>query len=103
VLEAGQVQAACQNEDEARVEKIRMKQQQMGRTNGFVLGFLVGRTAAKAPTRGELGMGQALVAKWTVQIDRQQERTTQDKLNSVRIKPTIATLIQCYIMAIVSG
>jgi hypothetical protein len=43
------------------------------------------------------------VAKQMVEIDRQQERMAWDKLNSVRIKPTIATLIQCYNMVIVSG
>ena len=70
-------------------------------------GFLVGRTTAKAPT-GPEGVrngpdASRFVAKRTVQIDRQQERMARDKLNSVRIKPTIATLIQRYNTAIVSG
>jgi hypothetical protein len=43
------------------------------------------------------------VAKRMVQIDRQRERTTRDKLNSVCIKLTIAMLIQRYNTMIVSG
>ena len=63
-------------------------------------GFLVGRTAAKG--RQDLrGVGNGpgasrFVAKWTVQIDRQRERTARDMVNNIRIKPTIATLIQHY-------
>ena len=56
--------------------------------------------------RGELGNGRGasrFVGKWTLQIDRQRERTTWDKLNSIRIKLTIATLIPQFNTAIVSG
>jgi hypothetical protein len=48
VLEAGQVEATGQNEDEATDGKNEGEATTGGRTNGFVLRFLVGRTAVKA-------------------------------------------------------
>ena len=55
--------------------------------------------------RGELGMDRVVLgffSKWTVQIDQQREQTARDKVNSIHIKPAIATLIQRYNTAIVS-
>jgi hypothetical protein len=52
-----------QNEDEAWVERMRMKQQRVGRTNGFVLGFFSWSNCHQGAdrTRGELGTGWALL------------------------------------------
>ena len=84
-----------------------MKQQRVGRINGFVLGVLVGRTTAKVLIGPEGSWEWArrfqVCCQTDGQIDRQRERMAQDKLNSVRIKPTIATLIQPYNTAIISG
>jgi hypothetical protein len=79
-----------------RVGRMKMKQQWVGRTNEFVLGFFSWSNHRQGTnrTRGELGMGPAsrFVVKRTVQIDRQREQTSRDNLTSVRIKLTIATL-----------
>jgi hypothetical protein len=81
--------------------------QRVGRTNRLLLGFFSWSNRSQGADRGqgELGDGpddSRFVAKWTVQIDRQRERTVQDKLNSIHIKPTIVALIQCYNMVIIS-
>jgi hypothetical protein len=58
VLEVEQVHAMGQ-----RVERMRMKQQRVGRTNGFVLGFFSwsNRRQGTDSTQGELGTGRALL------------------------------------------
>ena len=86
---------------------MKMKQW-VGRTNGFVLEFFSGSNSRQCADKAEgtWGTDQAVLgffSKRTVQIDRQRERTARDKVNSIRIKPTIATLIQCYNMGIVSS
>jgi hypothetical protein len=56
--------------------------------------------------RGELGNERGaskFVGKRTLQIDQQRERTAWDKLNSICVKPTIATLVPQFNTAIVSG
>jgi hypothetical protein len=85
---------------------MKMKQR-VGRTNRFLLGFFSWLNHSQGIDRGqgELGDGpddSRFVAKWTVQIDQQQERMVQDKLNNIHIKPTICALIQCYNMVIIS-
>ena len=89
------------------VGRMKMKQQ-VGRTNGFILGFFLLVEPPPRHQQDPRGVGNGLgasrfVAKRTVQIDRQQERLARDKLNCVRIKPTIATLIQRYNTMIVSS
>jgi hypothetical protein len=79
------------------VGRMKMKQRE-GRTNGFVLGFFSGSNSRQCTNRAEGSWGMAQVvlgffSKWTVQIDRQRERTARDKRNNIRIKLTIATLI----------
>jgi len=82
--------------------------QGVGRTKRFVLGFFSWSNCRQGANwgRGELGNGpnsSRFLAKRTIQIDWRRERTAWDKLNSIRVKPTIATLIQCYNTVIVSG
>ena len=63
MLEAGQVQATSQNEDEELVGRMKMKQQHVERTNGFVLGFFSwsNRRQGTDRARGELGTGRLLL------------------------------------------
>ena len=89
------------------VGRMKMKQR-VGRTNGFILRFFSGSNSRQCADRakGSWGTDRAVLgffSKQTVQIDRQREWTARDKVNSIRIKPTIATLIQHYNMAIVSS
>jgi hypothetical protein len=89
------------------VGRMNMKQQ-VGRTNGFVLGFFSWSNNHQCANRAKGSWGMAWVvlgffSKWTVQINQQRERTARDKINGSRIKLTIATLIQRYNMAIVSS
>jgi hypothetical protein len=70
-------------------------------------GFLVGPTTANVPS-GPRGVGERpsssrFFSKRTVQIHWQREQMTQDKINNIRIKPTIATLIQRYNAAIINS
>ena len=63
MVEAGQVQATGQNEDDATGGENEEKQQRVGRTNGFVLGFFSwsNRRQGADKAQGELGMGRVLL------------------------------------------
>jgi hypothetical protein len=84
-MQGDEDEATCgENEDEATVR----------RTNGFVLGFFSGSNSRQYADRGKGSWGTdravlGFFSKRTVQIDRQRERTTRDKVNSIRIKLTI--------------
>ena len=80
MVEAGQVLATSQNEDEAMGGENEDEATRVGRTNGFILGFFSwsNRRHATDRARGELGMGRALLGllpnRWSKLIGSENRR-----------------------------